>query len=153
MTNRLPTTELWTPELVGARLIQAFKTLKRTPVQMYPRGFHGQGYWPAYTHDFSDIREWADEWRAGAMDGWARIRHSPSPVEITEMDEAIGWPAEFLKHTPNDCRNVLIWATAKADGRKVKPIIERKNWVRSSYYKSVRRGLAIVASNLNRFES
>jgi len=74
----------WNSDIVLARMVLAFKTLRRMPGGIGPR-LPG-GSWPA---EFSDTGNSSDE-----------VRKPPRAYIVTYMEQSLGWPGRYLAGEP-----------------------------------------------------
>jgi hypothetical protein len=96
-------------EIVGARLVEAVRTINVLPVARGPKAFGNA--WPAVVRKVTtprrsmSVEEWIEALtEAGAVDAlrdeqrwaWSRSRGSPTPDAISRAYEAMCWPARFL---------------------------------------------------------
>jgi hypothetical protein len=115
----------WTPEAVGARLVEAYRVFDRTPMSFGPKG--AQGFWPglvmtwqdlvdekdqqrlmaAYGEKNVDWQEWVDDRtiRQLSRDRGAEItkraeRLIPTAAAYSRAEEAMRWPAVYLADQP-----------------------------------------------------
>ena len=125
----------WTPEAVGARLVEACRVFDRTPMSFGPKG--AQGFWPgvvmtwqdlvdekdqqrlmaAYGEENVDWQEWVDDRtiRQLSRDRGAEIikraeRLIPTAAAYSRAEEAIRWPALFLAGRPLLADALTTWA-------------------------------------------
>jgi hypothetical protein len=134
----------WHGPHVGLRLADAFITLRRLP--MSERTY--RTCWPAYANDVN--AEQNDALSLGELelqqDARNRTHILPSAVEISQCDEAIGWPARYLKKDRNLARAVQFAARWGDYGRIAKKrggtadLWQIRNWT----------GTALIADGLNR---
>lgn len=129
----------WTAEHVGNRLIEAARVIDRMPEG---RGSTKSGMWPSYqTMTEGERRQLVNEHMvAGTISQYYatlnRVRIPPSSHEITRMEEAIGWPAQYLRDDPDLPAIVTFWASqASPDDEAPVPI---------------RVGLRLIARGLRR---
>lgn len=99
---------LWTPELVQARLVEAFDTLGRSVGRVGPKAFGSN--WP-------DIyREQKDLWDIDASANHAKERNTvrvpPSAVLISRAEEALHWPLTYLRGTPMQSDALILFCAA-----------------------------------------
>ena len=78
----------WSPGLVRARLVEAFRIEARLPEPKGPR--RNAGSWPMMSREFEDLVGWSDEAREAVWGDWARAKGAHA-WEVTRMEEAIGW--------------------------------------------------------------
>ncbi|HEV8466071.1 MAG TPA: hypothetical protein VGQ63_13845 [Pseudolabrys sp.] len=94
----------WTGPHVQVRLADAWRILSKMPWRSpYPRTF-GR-WWPSYRVEWHDLLAMLGAGELEAMQREAnRTRILPSAKEISQMEQAIGWPMEYLRED----RHVLI---------------------------------------------
>lgn len=103
----------WTPDLVGKRLVEALKTLRRIPARIGPKGYGST--MPEI------IRDWADKLAQlenpdNSMLHTTRARSTPTADEVARMDEALSWPLRFLQGDELAAHLVVAWAQERAKG-------------------------------------
>jgi hypothetical protein len=85
---------VWTGPHVGRRLCEAMQTLRLLPMS----GVAGySGNWPPYVYEWEDLlaqHEQGELERTQAIQN--RTRLLPSLAEVSRMEVAICWPAQFL---------------------------------------------------------
>jgi hypothetical protein len=86
---RAPT--VWTSRHVGNRLIEAHRILKRLPDRIGPAT--GGAAWPAFRQE---MIEEVTKVGASAFAARANVKIKATAEEIALMNEAIGWPLQFL---------------------------------------------------------
>jgi hypothetical protein len=94
----------WNGPHVAARLADAWRTLSKVVMPRFlPRGF-GR-LWPPYTIEWDDLLSMVGAGEYEALQREAnRVRVLPSAKEISQMEQAIHWPLDFL----DEPRQVLI---------------------------------------------
>jgi hypothetical protein len=146
--------EVWAGFHVGRRLVEAFRTLSRMPVQRGPRVFGS--FWPEMQVEWFDelARVQADEAQQQADARAAnRVRIRPTAVEISHMEAAIGWPGRYLiPHRTHLARVVgfvalwrsrereIEWIARRLPGRPAPHVVRARN----------RAGLDEIAAGLHR---
>lgn len=111
----------WTAEHVGVRLIEAARVIDRMPLGGLSKK---SCIWPAYeTMTPGERAELVNEhMRAGTLNQYYatlnRTRIPPSSHEIARMEEAIGWPGEFLLSDPGLAGIVTFWAATAEPGEE-----------------------------------
>lgn len=104
----------WTPEHVGARLIEAFDVLARSGARVGPRQ-HANG-WPAMVHEFSDLVD-AQARALAEKERQQAISSRPTSEELSRMNEALAWPMAYLDGSPMQADALMLWSYASALGR------------------------------------
>ena len=94
----------WTGPHVALRLADAWRVLSRMPWRSpYPRAF-GR-WWPPYRVEWHDLLAMLGAGELEAMQREAnRVRVLPSAKDISQMEQAMDWPMDYLC----DDRHVLI---------------------------------------------
>lgn len=104
----------WTPEHVGARLIEAYEVLSRSGGRILPARY-GNG-WPAMVHEFADMVDAQARMLAEKEKAQARAAR-PTSDELSRMEEALRWPMDHLDGRPLAADALMFWTYAKATGR------------------------------------
>lgn len=104
----------WTPEHVGARLIEAYEVLSRSGGRILPARY-GNG-WPAMVHEFADMVDAQARMLAEKDKAQARAAR-PTSDELSRMEEALRWPMDHLDGRPLAADALMFWTYAKATGR------------------------------------
>ena len=118
----------WTGPHVALRLVDAWRVLSRMPWRSpYPRSF-GR-WWPPYRVEWHDLLAMLGAGELEAMQREAnRTRVLPSAKDISQMEQAIAWPMDYL----GEARHVLIVnvcaRVASFDG-DLEREIRRRNYV------------------------
>ena len=89
----------WSGEHVGLRLTEAMRTLRLLPLRRGVAGYLCP--WPPYAYSWEDLlaqQEQGELERTQKLQNRTRIQ--PSWQEITRMERAIGWPAQYLVREP-----------------------------------------------------
>jgi len=116
------TETVWHHELVGERLIEAAATVRRMPMNIWPKQYGTA--WPQFqamtSSELQALKnEIMQEGGAGALAAWEReqnrVRIPPSGVEIERCEEAIGWIPRYLSHDVGTSQAVGFWATRTFD--------------------------------------
>lgn len=95
---------IWTPDIVAGRMVEAFGTLRRLPDKSRPRQFGVA--WPAYIYDRADIQGQGAQARLEFFKGRNRVMVQATPDDIRRMTEALSWPMDYLRDTPEVARAV-----------------------------------------------
>jgi hypothetical protein len=133
-----PTEGVWHHEIVGARLLEAAATVRRMPMNIFPKQFGTA--WPHH-YDLVGQQQLQNElMQAGKLQEWQReqnrVRIQPSGREIERAEEALGW-MKYLKDDQEASRIIGHWANTTYDPDNEVPAI-------------VRPGLRIIARCLRR---
>lgn len=111
----------WTPEHVGARLIEAFEVLSRSGARVGP-GQYGNG-WPV--HEFADMVDAQARALAEKEKQQARAAR-PTADELSRMNEALAWPMAYLDGKPLQSDALTLWAYASATGRDMAGMLNHR---------------------------
>jgi hypothetical protein len=104
----------WDGPHVGKRLVEGLCTLALMPLPRGPRPFGS--HWPGYAHDWADLLAQQEADAEQKRKDQRAANHTPlrpSSVEIAHMEEAICWPARYLRHYPQLVRTVQQVAVAR----------------------------------------
>lgn len=136
--------QLWTPDLVRSRLVEAVRVVQITAGTPYPRQYVVN--WPEYELNWADL--------LGRVEGGtiydrdARPRLSASRREVTRMLRTIDWQAKYLQTQPGPARVLAAWLACKATRRKFARICKRNGWPRATAYRAIDKALATIARGL-----
>lgn len=113
---------VWTPEAVGQRMIEAASVLRRTGGSVGPKAYGSN--WPSILRSKADRNDvQADEsHKAEVVATTLRQADRPTIDEIGRMEEAVRWPALYLKRAI-DADAVTLWATCLAHNRPIRDIM------------------------------
>lgn len=114
LLDHAPRSNRWTPDLVGERLIEAARTIARTPMRTRPAGH--STIWPSY-QDMTPAERNAmlnELTQIGQLQQFYatqnRVSIPPSGEQIERADEAISWPMRYLRGDPGMAAIVTAWA-------------------------------------------
>lgn len=107
----------WTPEHVGARLIEGFRIIQREG-RVGPRT-NANG-WPEYLKEFSDLTDLIED------EQLAERRKRPSAEEVSRMSEALRWPMDHLDGKSLAADAVMFWAYASATNRDMAAMLHQR---------------------------
>ena len=107
---------IWTPEHVGARMIEAFEVLAKIPERVGPAS--PANAWPAYMHEFHEL--------IGVQVEGNRARVRATSAELSRMNAAFMWPVAFLTDMPLQADALSLWAFCKAGDRSIAEILARR---------------------------
>ena len=79
----------WSPDLVRARLVEAFEIEARLPEPKGPSRGNASA-WPTMSREFEDLVGWSTEAREEYWHHMARAK-GVHPYEVTRRDEAMAW--------------------------------------------------------------
>jgi hypothetical protein len=113
----------WTPEHVGARLIEAYEVLSRSGGRILPARY-GNG-WPAMVHEFADMVDAQARLLAEKEKAQARAAR-PTSDELSRMEEALRWPMDHLDGRPLAADALMLWTYAKATGRDMDGMLHHR---------------------------
>ena len=136
----------WTAEWVRQRLVEAYQIERRLPgVVQY---FIGNG-WPETTDTFAEKVYQGELAREAVLDKWER-GGGCTTAEVTRKDQAQDWLLNYLAtyHIERTC--LMHWATATAYHRPLRPMLRRRRWSTTTFYKRVEDGAKIIARELQR---
>ena len=143
--------ESWTSDHVGARIVEAFRTLDRLP---RPKGPRQPG-----NHWVRTKLEWADQLAQAELPADERhereARHlsalalRPSGHEIDRMDKALDWLRDLRAVDPGLALVTSLWALRSARRRSLRALCREKGWAPGTFYKLRARALDHLAATLN----
>jgi hypothetical protein len=135
----------WTGEHVGTRLVEALETLALMP---RPRGQGFNSGWPAYAHSFADMVGWELDEIEKAQRAQNRVRFVPSLQAVSQMEQAICWPAEFLKGRPRLALAVNAVSLAYSLDRDAKWVARRHGGTADLWVTRHTEGCCAIAEGL-----
>jgi hypothetical protein len=139
----------WDGGHVGRRLCEAMQTLRMLPMPSVG------GYcssWPAYVaYEFEDLvaQEQQGELK-NTMEAQNRTRLMPSYRDVTRMEAAICWPAQFLSRLDHLLRAVNCVALAHALERDAGWVAHKRGGYADTWRANHDRGCDIIANSLRR---
>ncbi len=113
---------LWTPEMVGERMIEAIDVLHRSVGRVGPRRV-GNG-WPAFVREWEDLLD-EDSWR-NHQESRSELRPPPDRFAVSRSDHALEWLNRFLLELPLQRDALWLWAAGQALGRDVEPFLRKR---------------------------
>jgi hypothetical protein len=144
--------EIWTPDLVEQRLVDAIRLRERTIGRVAPKAY-GSGS-PNYFHDamdrwFQQMQE-EEERRANAAER-NRVRLGATAIEVANADNALLWPISYLRSDPNAlvALNCFLFAKAKRL-RSWQRHAERRGLTKSTAKRHKARAIARICGGLLR---
>ena len=142
--------ETWTPEHVGQRLVDAFRTLDRMP---RPKGPRAPGnHWPRTRLEWADQlahAELPEAERRERADLRNALAMRPSGQEIDRMDRALDWLRDLRALDPGLALVTSLWALRTARRRSLRALCREKGWAPGTFYKLRARALDHLAATLN----
>jgi hypothetical protein len=141
----------WSFIHVMGRMEDAFRTLRRLPLPIRPRGYINS--MPIYLYDRADLNSQLETRELERMAKLRnRVRIPPTPADIARMEEALHWPTRFLsgpeyQHVARAVNLAALWAAVDADvGRGLRRI----KLTRRTFNARQLQGLRIIARELAR---
>jgi hypothetical protein len=102
---------VWTPEIIRARFVEAVDTESRLPLG---GGSSSAGFWPSYVHSFEDMNGWGSKRLAEEREMRMR-RLPPSSAAISRHEEVMTWTSTLIR---DERRRRLVWAWARCRHRE-----------------------------------
>ncbi len=90
--------QVWTPEIVRCRWVEAADTDRRLPRVAGPAGDAARGIWRESQHSLEDMADWSSERRAEH----AAAVMAKTGVErgaVARLDEVMHWTASYIHET------------------------------------------------------
>jgi hypothetical protein len=103
-------------------MVAAYRVLHASPDRVGPRPCGAP--WPAVLREFSDLVDEATRLRLAKEETRSRPRWSAD--EIDRADEALAWPLRFLADSPRRADAITVWASARARGRSLSRVLQRR---------------------------
>lgn len=160
--------ERWDVDVVSERMIEAFRTLARTPTSFGPRAYGSA--MPKYIYEWSDFLAQAETEivEAGAAasdqvrianalrDTWEtrnETRALPTAAEIDRMNESLAWPMRYLGDEPEIAEVVNIWCLFAArqddDVERFERWCDRRKTYPELMRLMARMGMGLIGVELN----
>jgi hypothetical protein len=136
----------WDPAHVEARMVEAFGVLRRIPDCVWPRG-HGNSM-PSYLYDRADIQGQGGMMRREFYKERNRTQVTGTPDEIERMNQAIRWPALYLRDAPELAKAVSLGALWVLLRKNVNRECKRMGISRRTFYRRKLHGLMVIATEL-----
>ena len=138
-----PPPQIWSAELVKARLVEAFDVDRRLPGRAMPRMV--QNAWPfPVMHSFADLV--SQDTRGDAWRRMGRVRGAAS-WEVSRMEEAFGWLQDLVREPD---RGALIAWCRRPHSIALDRLLQRQGISRATFYRRAGRGLEAMVEALNR---
>lgn len=145
--RELPTR--WTQIHVLDRLEDAFRTLASQPGGGKARS---SSVWPVMEQTRLTFKDLIDMQETGELEqrqaDQNRVRLAPTSLQVSQMEQALAWPFEYLSDQPALARAIqlrALWASAGADIRKR---CERRGMDHNEFNQSWQSALAIITGAL-----
>jgi hypothetical protein len=135
----------WCEEIVAARMIEGCKVVAAITVG----NRSPSNGWPQILRDFSDRIHYADEARKEVWDSWCRVKPQYDAATVKRAEDAMHWPAQFLRHDSEAATIVLAWATAKAANKPVGASFKRRGIAESTARRKRLAALKAISKGLN----
>lgn len=119
---------VWTPELVGLRMIEAYRVLARMPSSWGPRA--PRNAWPAVLQEWEDLLDMS-AWRNRLAE--EPKADPPTKEEVSRADEALGWPMDHLADNRLHADALMVWASCLASGQSIKRRLAKRNALASAH--------------------
>jgi len=135
----------WSEALVAARMIEGCKVVAAiTAGNRSP-----SNGWPQILREFSDRIHYADEARKEVWETWSRVKPQYDAATVKRAEDAMRWPALFLRGDSEAATIVLAWATAKAANKPVGASFKRRGIAESTARRKRLDGLKAISKGLN----
>lgn len=134
----------WTAEYVMQRMIESFDILRSQPIRARPGS--GSGFWPSYPYEWEDIVAQQENVDLDPESTPPRA----SADQISAMNEALYWPAEYLKDDLNLAQAVSAWTIGKSCGITERRIAKREGMNAHTLRARAMRGFTRIARLLDR---
>jgi hypothetical protein len=140
----------WSGSHVSVRIADAFSTLARLPSSSLRAAM---GFWPAYQYTWEDLlaqRQQEAEELEREQRIANRVRVRPGLVEVSQMERALYWPAEYLAKEPLLVRAVNAVAFVRAVGRDVVWLARKRGGDADLWQRKHWAGCELIARGLMR---
>lgn len=145
-----PLPDIWTPDHVALRLIEAFRTLDRLPRVRGPK--EPGGHWPRHRVEWADRLAEAElpEDERQARAAWRnRVGLKPTSRDLDRMDTALDWLRDLRSVDPGMALLTTLWALRAARRRSVRALCREKGWAPHTVYRLRAKPLDLLAARLN----
>ncbi|MBO4221990.1 hypothetical protein [Bradyrhizobium neotropicale] len=138
----------WDGGHVGRRLCEAMQTLRMLPMASVA-GYRGG--WPAYAYEFDDLLAQAAQGELEkTMAAQNRTKLLPSYRDVTRMEAAICWPAQFLSGLHHLVRAVNCVALAHALEQDAGWVARKHGGYAETWRANHDKGCDLIATALRR---
>ena len=135
----------WSGPHAGRRLTEAMRTLSCLPMGASA----GRSLWPPYSYEWSDLLAQNEQGELERTQHQQNtIRLLPSCREMTRMEMAICWPAQFLSAHPSLLQAVNAVAHAHALDRDSGWVAKRRGGYADTWRERYDQGCDIIARGL-----
>lgn len=144
LTVKTPPDAAWTVKMVADEMVSAVRLIQRIGGPVGPR--FKPTNWP------SALREWGDFLAMVETDEIAKERAdhriTPTPRQITKMEQAMRWQALYLADHDGPRRVLRLWLRCKAHRRPFAEACKKVGWSRATAYRARDRALFLIAIGL-----
>lgn len=134
---------------VSDRLEEAYRVLASQPGA---RGRQASTVWPATTADRLSILDMIELMGTGELEARAeernRVRLTPTALEISRMEEALGWPSRYLRDRPEQARAIQLRAMWSAMGADIRRRCARRGLDHDALNRDWQEALALITGAL-----
>ncbi|KRQ99255.1 hypothetical protein [Bradyrhizobium valentinum] len=137
----------WNGPHVGKRLAEAMRTLRTLPVGA---GGGSGNAWPPYCYEFDDLvaqKEQGELEQTQKIQN--RVRVMPSLSDVSRMEIAIFWPAQFLGHRPELMTAVNAVALAHSMERDAGWVTRKRGGYADTWRARHDAGCVVIADGLH----
>ncbi len=138
----------WNQIHVLNRLEEAFRILSYTP----GAGRRSSTVWPAMQAQKLAILDMIELMGTGELEAREeaqnRVRLAPTTAEISRMEEALGWPFQFLRAEPSLAQAIQLRAMWAAMGANIRKRCERRKLSHDQFNLDWQRALALITGTL-----
>jgi hypothetical protein len=141
----------WTGPHVGVRLVEALRVVQLLPARRGPQEYGNN--WPAWLVEWQDQLAQLEQEQAErdlAHRQQNRVRVLPTATEIMRMEQAIVWPARYLRELPQLLRVVQTVAVVRMRHGHIEKAARRLGLPGRLARRWNREGLDTIAAGLRR---
>lgn len=138
---------VWTPDIVGETLIDAARWCLLTAGRTGPARV--KSLMPDL--DMSMADRLAEGWSSVVgEDQERRLRRAYAAGQISQLEQAIRWPIEYLDAEPGARRVLQLWLRCKVTKLRFDAEVKAKKWSRATAYRQRDRALSAISMGLDR---
>lgn len=139
----------WTQIFVLDRLEDAFRTLSSQPGGGKARS---SSVWPVMEQQKLSFKDLIEMSATGELEQREadrnRVRLAPTSLQVTQMEQALAWPFEYLRDQPELAKAIQLRALWSSMGVDIRKRCERRGMNHDYFNANWQRALAIITGAL-----